>query len=29
MYVKFSGTCLKQDKIKFNHLKNNQHIHCL
>ena len=29
LYVRFRESCIKQDKITFNHLKNRQHIHCL
>ena len=27
--VKFSGNCLKQEKITLNHGKNSKHLHCL
>ena len=29
MYVKFNGSCLKQDKITFNNEKIGEHVHCL
>ena len=27
--IKFSGSCLKQDKVTYTHGKNNKYLHCL
>ena len=29
MYVKFIGSCLKQDKVTINYKKNSEYIHCV